>query len=78
MTVTQSKSQNEVVTEVLSDETGITEVEIAPNGRLYLFGASIEILNLLREIGLADSPVNARLENAVSCLPSESPLGPCS
>jgi hypothetical protein len=61
--------------DVLSDETGITEIEIAPNGRLYLFGASLEVLTLLQEIGLIDASARVRLANAPPSTSPESSAG---
>ncbi len=35
------------------DDSAVTEIEIAPDGRLFLFGASREVLQLLLDVGLA-------------------------
>ncbi len=44
------------------DEINLTELEIGPDGRIYIFGASGEILELLNKIGLGSHQVVDRLE----------------
>ena len=44
-----------------SESSAITEIEIAPDGRLFLFGASSGVLTLLREFGLADDAMLPRI-----------------
>jgi len=46
--------------EILDDETSITEISFLPDGRICLFGASREVLELLVELNLADSSLNQR------------------
>jgi hypothetical protein len=45
-----------------TDETNITEIELMPDGRIFLFGTSLEVLELLEEMqtGL-DSALALRL-----------------
>ncbi|MFN4904744.1 MAG: hypothetical protein ACK5LQ_05900 [Planctomycetota bacterium] len=46
------------------DETSITDLEIMPDGRIFVFGASSPILEILAELqSLKDSSVSARLQN---------------
>jgi hypothetical protein len=48
------------------DETNITEIELLPDGRIFVFGTSLEVLQVLDELqGNADSAVMERL-NAVA------------
>jgi hypothetical protein len=49
------------------DETSITDLEIMPDGRIFVFGASSSILEILAELQSSkDSPVSARLQGQVS------------
>lgn len=49
------------------DETSITDLEIMPDGRIFVFGASSSILEILAELQSSkDSPVSARLQRQVS------------
>jgi hypothetical protein len=36
------------------DETNVTDIEICPDGRMHIFGASQEIMSLLQSIGWQD------------------------
>jgi hypothetical protein len=46
-----------------SDETNITEIELLPNGRICVFGTSLEVLDVLDELqGGLDEKVRRRLE----------------
>lgn len=45
----------------MDDETAITEITFLPDGRLCLFGASREILELLGSLDLGDQALNDRL-----------------
>lgn len=36
-------------------ESDVTDIEIAPDGRLYLFGASRELIEVLADIGVAEA-----------------------
>lgn len=40
----------------------MTELEIGADGRIYIFGASPKILNLLSNVGLASQQMINRLE----------------
>jgi hypothetical protein len=42
-------------------ETSISEISIAPNGRIYVFGASYEVLQLLEGLASRDSELVARM-----------------
>jgi len=43
------------------DETRTTEITILPDGRICLFGASREVLELLGEMDLGDPALDQRL-----------------
>ena len=45
-----------------TDETGVTDIQLMPDGRIYLFGASEQILQLLDDLQLADAEVRSRLQ----------------
>ena len=50
-----------------SDETNITEIELLPNGRICVFGTSLEVLDVLDELqGGLDEKVRRRLEASCS------------
>ena len=42
-------------------ESDVTEIEIGPDGRLFLFGASREVLEVLSLTGLAPQAAGRRL-----------------
>lgn len=42
-------------------ETAITEITFLPDGRVCLFGASTQVLELLGELNLGDAALNHRL-----------------
>jgi hypothetical protein len=45
------------------DETNITDIELLPDGRIFIFGASSEVLEVLSQLqNTADPAVAARLE----------------
>ena len=44
------------------ESANITELEVAPDGRIYVFGASPEILELLQSIGFSDGDVHRHVE----------------
>ncbi len=44
------------------DETAITDIRIAPDGRVFVFGASGQILAMLSELGWGDDNLQARLK----------------
>ena len=46
------------------DETAITEITFLPDGRLCLFGASREVLELLGSLDLGDAALEIRLAAA--------------
>ncbi|MEX0611460.1 MAG: hypothetical protein WD738_17260 [Pirellulales bacterium] len=44
------------------DETNVTDIELLPDGRICVFGTSLEVLELLDQLQCgADSLVSARL-----------------
>ena len=45
-----------------NDESSMTEISILPDGRVYLFGASREVLELLHAIPLGDPALAERIE----------------
>lgn len=44
------------------DETATTDIEIGPDGRIYIFGASRAVLEVMHDIGVSDSHLEARLQ----------------
>ncbi len=51
---------------ICDTETAITEITFLPDGRLCLFGASREVLELLGSLDLGDASLDSRL--AAACL----------
>ena len=46
------------------DETNITDIELLPDGRIYVFGTSLEVLDVLDELqGGQDATVQRRLHS---------------
>ncbi len=46
------------------DETNITDIELLPDGRICVFGTSLEVLEVLDELqGGRDSAVRRRLQS---------------
>jgi hypothetical protein len=45
-----------------NDEMNLTELEIGPDGRVYVFGASQEVLQILDAIRNRDESIRQRLE----------------
>jgi hypothetical protein len=45
-----------------NDETNLTELEIGPDGRVYVFGASQEVLQILDALRKQDESIRRRLE----------------
>ncbi len=44
------------------DETDMTDIELLPDGRIFVFGASRQVLELLRGLeGPSQSPTESRL-----------------
>jgi hypothetical protein len=44
------------------DEASITEISILPDGRVYLFGTSQQVLEVLHAIPLGDPAIQQRLD----------------
>ena len=46
------------------DETNITDIELLPDGRIYVFGTSLEVLEVLDKLqGGQDPAVNLRRQS---------------
>ena len=45
-----------------NDETNLTELEIGPDGRVYVFGASREVLQILDALRNQDESIHRRLD----------------
>ena len=56
-------------TELVDDETSITEISFLPDGRVCLFGASREIIALLDHLKLGDKSLDLRHLQAQSGQP---------
>lgn len=48
------------------EESCITDIELLPDGRICLFGASFPVLQLLADLNLADLQLRKRLASADS------------
>lgn len=44
------------------DESSVTEINILPDGRIFLFGASQQVLDVLAAIPLEDRTLKSRIE----------------
>lgn len=53
---------------IADDETAITEISFLPDGRICLFGASREVLELLGRLNLGDSALGSRLTSLQSSM----------
>jgi hypothetical protein len=47
---------------VLQDETAMTDITIGPDGRVYIFGASMPVLEVLEAAGLGGENLRRRLD----------------
>ena len=56
------------------DETAITEITIRPDGRIYVFGMSQEVLHALAALCPEDATLQARMAQTLSLIPSEGVL----
>ena len=61
LSTTASVSSLEECGRLCDDETAITEITFLPDGRLCLFGASRELLELLGSLNLGDAALDTRL-----------------
>jgi hypothetical protein len=43
------------------DESAVTDIRIAPDGRVFVFGTSRPVLEMLSELGWGDDAVAARI-----------------
>lgn len=71
LSTTASVSSHEECGRLCDDETAITEITFLPDGRLCLFGASRELLELLGSLNLGDAALDIRLA-AVRCAATDS------
>lgn len=44
------------------DEAAMTDIRIAPDGRVFVFGTSRPVLEMLSELGWGDAAVAARIQ----------------
>jgi hypothetical protein len=51
-------------TELAEDETTITEITIQPDGRIYVFGTSRQVLDVLADLDPRPSKLNTILATA--------------
>ncbi len=56
------------------DETAITEITIGPDGRIYVFGLSVEVAEVLEALCPADHPLVKTLSQAIA--PAQHPIAP--
>jgi hypothetical protein len=55
-----------------ADETNITDIDLLPDGRICVFGTSVEVLEVLDQLQCgADHLVRARLEALCDCVDDE-------
>lgn len=52
---------------IADDETRISEITILPDGRIYVFGMSRQVLEMLGELRLADPGLRQRIEQVRRC-----------
>ena len=55
------------------DESNITDIEVMPDGRIFVFGTSLEVLGVLDQLQMrSDQHIAARIETCrqVSSVPS--------
>ena len=57
------------------DETDVTDIEICPDGRIHIFGASHEVMTLLQSLGWQDDRERRRLDRRRSSLERIEVLG---
>jgi hypothetical protein len=51
-----------VTPEPPDDETAISEITIAPDGRIYVFGASFEVLEVIEKLASPDAEIRRRVD----------------
>lgn len=44
------------------DEAAVTDIRIAPDGRVFVFGTSRPVLEMFSELGWGDEAVTARIQ----------------
>jgi hypothetical protein len=57
----ESPSSTEPIDDLCDAETSITELTFLPDGRICLFGASREVLEVLGSLNLGDASLDSRL-----------------
>lgn len=67
-----ASSQEKLMKECFVSDAECTDIEIAPDGRIYLFGTSTQVMELLQTCGLHDPDSIARMA-AESAVVSERP-----
>ena len=54
-----------------NDETAITEISILPDGRVCVFGASREVVEVLADLEARDDAMRQRSEHVAALMASE-------
>ena len=44
------------------DEAAVTDIRIAPDGRVFVFGTSWPVLEMLNDLGWGDTAITARIQ----------------
>lgn len=48
----------------VEDESNVTDIELMPDGRIFVFGTSLQVLDVLNELQTArDGEISARLDS---------------
>ena len=59
----ETRSSETSSSETSSSETNVTDIELMPDGRVFVFGTSLEVLRVLDELQMrSDEQVTARLQ----------------
>ena len=59
-------------TGLLGDETSLTEITIGPDGRVFVFGASRQVLEALNQLAFVDTLLEQRSKR-LQCSEAEGP-----
>lgn len=54
------------------EETPITEITIAPDGRIYVFGASAEVLEVMGSLDSQNAELRKRIDESRKTAPASS------
>ncbi len=65
-TLRNSADQESSQLSTSSEETSVTDIEISPDGRIFLFGVSPQVLQILYDCGLTDQSLKNRLDSSNS------------